>query len=238
MAFFPAMSKDATSFDSIMENFPEEMLQVMGIKPGLSLASLVGYFTMTFSMIQIGLAVQAANYGISILSEEERELTADFLLSKPVSRKQIYFSKLFSAVLSLIITAIVIGLSCFLVLKLFNGGESYKIRHVLKLVLTIPLFQMIFLSLGMFISLLFERVRSVLSLSMSLAIGLYVVNGVRGIIDSDILGYISPYYYFEAGYILIEGVYDLKLLYIALGVITISFLSSYLLYIKRDINSI
>ena len=43
------------------------------------------------------IALQAANYGYSLVSVEERELTADFLLSKPVGRVQILTSKLLAA---------------------------------------------------------------------------------------------------------------------------------------------
>lgn len=238
MAFFPAVAQDQASFDSIMNNFPKEMLQALGIREDLSIASLMGYFAMTFVMMQLAIAVQSSNYGFSILSEEERELTADFLMSKPVSRSRIYFSKFFAALLSLLITAMAVGISSFIALELFNNGESYEISHVLKLVLTVPIFQLLFLSIGMFISLLFKKVRSVLSLSMGLAIGLYVINSVRGIVDSDILGYISPYYYFEPGIILIDGTYDLKLFSIACGIIILSLVTSYILYKKRDIHSL
>lgn len=238
MAFFPALAKDAVSFDAIMNSFPEEMLQALGIKEGLSMASLMGYFTLTFGMIQLAIAIQSANYGFSILSEEERELTADFLLSKPVSRSTIYFSKFFAAFLSLFVSAIVVGISSLIALRLFNGDESYMLTHVLKLILTVPFFQLLFLSVGMFISLLFKKIRSVLSLSMGLAIGLYVINSVRGIIDNDLLGYISPYYYFEPGVILIDGTYDLKLFGLAIGIIIVSLVGSYLLYNKRDIHSL
>ena len=238
MAFFPAMAKDSASFEAIMDSFPKEMLQAIGLREGLSLAGLMGFFTLTFAMMQLAIAIQSANYGFSILSEEERELTADFLMSKPVSRSKIYFSKLFAALLSLLITAIAIGISTFIALKLFNGGNSYEVSNVFKLILTVPIFQLVFLSLGMFVSLLFKKVRSVLSLSMGLAIGLYVVNSVRGILDNDILGYITPYYYFEPGLILIDGAYDLKLFGIAIGIIIISLASSYLLYNRRDIHSL
>ena len=238
MAFFPAMAKDSASFESIMDSIPKEMLQAIGIRQGLSLASLMGFFTLTFAMMQLAIAIQSANYGFSILSEEERELTADFLMSKPVSRSRIYFSKLFAALLSLFITSIAVGISSFIALKLFNAGDSYEILHMFKLILTVPIFQLVFLSLGMFISLLFKKVRSVLSLSMGLAIGLYVVNSVRGILNSDVLGYITPFYYFEPGLILIDGVYDLRLFGIAIGIIILSLVSSYLLYKKRDIHSL
>lgn len=238
MAFFPAMAKDSVSFESIMNSFPEEMLQALGLSEGLSLASLMGYFTLTFAMLQLAIAIQSANYGFSILSEEERELTADFLMSKPVSRSTIYYSKFFASLLSLLITAIAIGIGSFIALKLFNGGNSYEKSNVFRLTLTIPIFQLVFLSMGMFISLLFKKVRSVLSLSMGLAIGLYVVNSVRGIVDSVFLGYITPFYYFEPGVILIDGAYDIKLFIIAIGIIALSMVSSYKLYNKRDIHSL
>ncbi len=238
MAFFPALSKDSAAFESVMNGFPDEILQALGMREGLSLANLLGYFTLTFGMLQLAIAIQSTNYGFSILSEEERELTADFLLSKPVSRSTIYFSKLFAAALSLLVTAIAVGFSSLIALRLFNTGESYELTHVLKLLATIPFFQLVFLSLGMVISLFFRKIRSVLSLSVGLAIGLYVINSVRGIIDSDLLGYLSPYYYFEPGTILIEGTYDLQLFGLAIGIILVSLFGSYLLYNRRDMHTL
>lgn len=238
MAFFPAMAKDSVSFDSIMNSFPEEMLQALGVKKGLSLTNLMGFFSLTFTMMQVAMAIQSANYGFSILSEEERELTADFLLSKPISRSTIYFSKFFSALLALFITSLGVGIASFIALKLFATGGSYEVSNVFKLILSLPVFQLLFLSIGMFISLLFKKVRSVLSLSMALVIGLYVVNTVNEIIGGNFLGYFSPFSYFEPGVILTEGAYDLKLFVIAIVVIISSLVSSYLLYIKRDIHSL
>ena len=120
-------------------------------------------------------------------------------MTKPISRSKVYFSKFIAAFLSLVITAIVVSVGSFIALELFNAGQHYETPNVLKLLITIPIFQLVFLSMGMLISLFFKKVRSVLSLSMGLAIGLYVINSVRGIADSKILGYFSPYYYFEPG---------------------------------------
>lgn len=238
MSFFPSMSGDSAALESIMSSYPEEMLQALGLREGLSLASLMGYFTITFTMVQLAIAIQSSNYGFSILSEEERELTADFLLSKPVSRTNIYLSKFFAALISLLVTSISLSLGIFISLEVFSGGESYELSNVIRLILSIPIFQLVFLSLGMFISLLFDKIRSVLSFSMGLSIGLYVINSVREIVDSDFLGYITPFYYFEPGAILISGEYDLKFLAIAILVIVVSLVASFILYNKRDINSL
>ncbi len=108
MAFFPSMSQDSSALDSVMESFPEEMFQALGLREGLSISSLMGYFTLTFTMIQLAIAIQSSNYGFSILSEEERELTADFLMTKPVSRSNIYLSKFFAVFLRFLITYIIL----------------------------------------------------------------------------------------------------------------------------------
>lgn len=238
MAFFPALAKDAGSFESIMDSFPKEMLEALGVKEGLSIASLVGYFSLTVSMIQLALAIQSAIYGFSILSEEERALTADFLLTKPVSRKTIFFSKFFAALVGLFLTALAVGLASFIALSLFSGGESIETAKFLRVILSFPIFQLVFLTLGMFLSLLFKKIRSVLSLSMGLAIGLYAVNALRGVLDSDLLAYASPYYYFETATILENGAYDLTLFSLAIGIILFSLVASYSLYTKKDIHSL
>lgn len=238
MAFFPSISQDGKALEELMASFPAEFLEAFGMGGGLSIASLMGYFTVTFTMIQLALAIQSANYGFSILSEEERELTADFLFSKPVSRTTIYLSKFFAAFLGLTITNIVLWLGSFIALEVFNGGQRYDFVNVFMLLSTVPLFQLFFLSVGMLISVLVKRIRNVLSFSMALAIGLYVINAVRGIIESEALGYITPYYYFEPGEILQRGEYDLPLLFIGIAVIVISLVGSYILYNRRNIHSL
>lgn len=238
MAFFPTLAKDSSGFESIMDSFPEELLTAMGLSKDLSLSSLIGYFSLTYTMILLAVGIQSANYGFSILSEEERELTADFLMTKPVSRRKIYLSKLYAAFLSLFITALVVAMGGFISLVLFSGGEPYKTSYVLMLFATIPIFQLIFLSLGMVISLFFRKVRSVLTLSMGLVIGLYTVSSIRGLLDSDLLGYFTPFHYFEPGDILKTGQYNLSLLLLSLAIIGLSIGGSFILYKKRDIHSL
>ncbi|MGO1712520.1 MAG: ABC transporter permease subunit [Senegalia sp. (in: firmicutes)] len=238
MAFFPGLVSDAEGFNELMQSLPDEFLQAFGMQQGLSFTTLIGYFALTFSMIELAIAIQSANYGFSILSEEERELTADFLMSKPISRKEIYFAKFFASFLSLLITTLIVSISSFIALELFNNGESYNKINVIILLSTIPIFQLFFLGIGMFISVIVSKIRSVTSYSLGISIGFYVINSISGILSSDILGYMTPFYYFEPVYILKNGQYNLSLLVIALIVITISYIASYNLYIKRDIHSL
>ena len=45
---------------------------------GIDMASVLGFYGLAFGFVQVCLAIQAANYGFSMLSVEERDLTADF----------------------------------------------------------------------------------------------------------------------------------------------------------------
>ena len=107
MVFFPVFSKDMAMIDKMMANYPPELLKAFGMSSDMSLATVLGYFAFTFAMVQLALSVQAANYGFSILSIEEREFTADFLITKPVSRQQILFAKFIASCLILTLTNLI-----------------------------------------------------------------------------------------------------------------------------------
>ena len=72
MAFFPSLAASPDSFNSIMEEFPAEVMALMGINPDLPMMTIMGYFSLTMSFVMIPVAIQASNYGFNILSVEEK----------------------------------------------------------------------------------------------------------------------------------------------------------------------
>ncbi len=236
MSFYPSISKDASMLVLVMENYPEEMLKAFGMI-GVDLGTVAGYFTMSMLFTQICLAIQASNYGFSILSVEERELTADFLLTKPVKRSKIFFSKLLSAITALVITNASVWGSTFLWIEAFRNGKEYDPALFVKLLSVLILFQLFFLGVGMVISVSVKKIRSVLSFSMALAFGLYIISTIGSIIGENTLGYITPFKYFEPNTLIINGKYDPVMIYICVVVIIVSMLSSFILYSRRNIHS-
>ena len=238
MAFFPAFSSDASLLDKMLENYPPELLKAFGMGGTLSLATVLGYFAFIFTFLQLCLAVQAANYGFSILSVEEREFTADYLMSKPVSRSEILIAKFGAALLALTITNAFAWIGSFLAIELFREGKPYDFNHLILLLATIVLFQLFFLTLGMAISVMVRRIRSVLSFSLGLAFGTYILNTVRAIVGGETLGYFSPFYHFDPAVILDKGTINMPMVSISLAVVLFSILATFVLYTKRDINSL
>lgn len=234
-SIFSALAVDAALLNETMQQFPEELLIAFGMN-GLDLSTIMGYFSFVFLFCQILLAVQAANYGFSILSIEERELTADFLLTRPVSRKRILLSKVLASFTGLTITNLVVWLSSFLFLNLFKGDREFDAGPLLLLLLSIVVFQLVFLSIGMLVTVLVKRVRSVTPYSMALAFGMYVLSAFSGMLGEVKLEFITPFKHFEPRYIVSHSAYDPAAL-ISLAYIAISAVGVYVLYQKRDIPS-
>lgn len=236
-SIYPAFAKDAELLNQMMANFPEELLMAFGMT-GIDLASVMGFYSFLFLFAQICLAIQAANYGFGLVSMEERELTADFLLSKPVSRTQILTSKLLAAFTGLTITNAVIWIASFAAIALFSGGRPYDGGKLLLLLLSIVVFQLVFLAVGVVISLLVRRIRSVTPYTMALAFGAYVLSAFGGMMGDAKLELLTPFKHFEPNYIIQHGAYDVPLVMISVAAIVVSVAGSYWLYTRRDIPSV
>ena len=236
ISMFSSFTKDAELLNEMMANFPEELLAAFGMT-GIDLSTILGFFSIAFLLAQICLAIQASNYGFSMVSIEERELTADFLLAKPVGRTRILTSKFLAALSGLTITNIVVWISSFGFLQLFKGDRTYEGKPLLLLLLSIIVFQLFFLSVGLVISLMVKRVRSVTPYSMALAFGMYVLSVFGDMLGENILEKITPFQHFNAQYILQNAAYDFSLVIISVSVIVISLVGGYLLYNRRDIPS-
>jgi len=238
MGIFPTFAVDASLMEKMLANYPEEFIKAFGMGGNLPMSTIPGYFNFIFVYMQLCLAIQSSNYGFHFLSVEERELTADFLMSKPVSRKKLLFSKFSAAFIALTIVNIITWIGSFISIELFRGDSEYDISNMILLMSSTVFFQLFFLSVGMLISVSLKKIRSVLAFSMALACGLYIMNALRGVFGGELLGIISPFYHFEPGYILEFGRYNIGKAAISFAVIIISMLISYVLYTRRNIHSL
>jgi ABC-2 type transport system permease protein len=230
---FSSIAVDAELLNQTLSNFPEELLIAFGME-NLDLGSVLGFFSFAFLFSQILLAIQASNYGFGILSIEERELTADFLMVKPVSRRQILFSKVLAAFTGLTMTNIVVWISTFIFIDMFKADRTYEVSTLVMLLSSIVLFQLVFLTLGLFISLLVRRVRNVTPFSMGLGFGMYVLSAFGGMLGDVKLELITPFKHFDPNYIVSHQAYP-STMWISVAYIVVAAVGTYILYLRRDI---
>jgi ABC-2 type transport system permease protein len=233
-SIFPGFADQAGLIDEMMSKFPEAFREAFGLGK-IDLATPLGFYGFLFIFVQLCLAIQAGNYGFGLVSIEESEMTADFLLSKPVSRMQIMNSKLLAALSSLTITNLVIWAATFISFALFHGKYEYDTGRLILLLSSIVIFQLFFLSIGLVVSLLVKRLRSVTPYSLGLGFGMYVLSAFSGVFADVKLEYLTAFKHLDPSYIVNNGAYDTPLVLLNAGITLVSLVVSYWLYIRRDI---
>ncbi|MFQ5418830.1 MAG: ABC transporter permease [Anaerolineae bacterium] len=236
-SIFPSFAKDAALINKTMESFPPEFRAAFGMGD-VDFSTIMGFFSFVYFFLQIMLAIQAANYGFGLVSIEERELTADFLMTKPVARVQIMNSKLLAALTSLGVTQVVVWVSVFVFVNAFKGDGTYDAGTLALMLLGLSVFQLFFLTVGLVVSLLVKRVRSVTPYAMGLGFGMYVLGAFGDLGGATTFELIPPFMNFDPKFMIKNGRFDTPLVLISIVVIIVSSAASYWLYLRRDISSV
>jgi ABC-2 type transport system permease protein len=236
-AMFPIFADQAALMNEFLARYPQELRAAFGMD-NMDMATVLGFFSFVFLFAQLCLAIQASNYGFGLVSIEENELTADFLLSKPVSRTQVMTSKLLAALACLTLTNLVVWVSSFVAITIFKGENDYEPGILVLVLLSIVIFQLFFLSVGLVISLLVKRVRSVTPYALGLGFGTYVLSAFSGVFGDVALEYITPFKHFDVAYIITQEGYDTPLVLLNVAVTLVSLAASYWLYNRRDIPAV
>jgi ABC-2 type transport system permease protein len=234
---YPSMVSDAAEFKKLLSGYPEPIRAALGINLDY-ITSLLGFYSMIFSFITLGGAIQGMNLGVSVLSKEVRERTADFLLVKPVSRTSIITAKLLAAITAIIITDIIFfGVTLLIANSVKTSDYDAKLFFMVNL--TLLFLQLIFLALGAVVSVFFKKIKSVLPISLGVVFGLYMIGVfVAAGKDTDAVRYISPFKYFDVIYIIKNASYETSFVATSAVIIVISIVTSYMIYIRKDIHAV
>ena len=236
LSIYPSFSKEADAFKELMEGFPEPVRKAFGLSVD-SMSSLVGFYSYTFLYITLCGAIQAMNLGTSILSKEVREKTADFLLTKPVTRTQIITAKLLAALTSLVITNVAYLTVASIMASLVKVEDySYKIFFMVSF--TLLFVQLFFLALGVIVSVLSRRIKSVLPISLGTVFGFFIVGMLGSALGDEAVRYITPFKYFDTNYIINNSSYEGTFIMIEIVFIIVAIAASYYVYCKKDIHAV
>src|SRR5699024_6622135 len=157
--------------------------------------SALGVYGFLTSFLILAPHMHALDLGLSVITKEDMQETADFLMTKRYSRKQIFLSKMAAALCAIVIIGLAYCLGGFVPLLIVTGGGfDYTIFTLLSLVF--PLLQVLFLLIGVLIGVIISRVGSTLPLALGVAFGLYVTGLFSNVVNSDIARRFSPFRYF------------------------------------------
>lgn len=232
---FSGISSDIESFKNLLNSLPEVVKKLLSIYVD-SISTLEGFYSFVFVYIVLCGAIQAMNLGVSIVSKEVRDKTADFLLTKPVSRKKILTYKLLAAITSLVITNIIYLL--ITVPMTLTVKSEFSMKIFLMISATLFFVQLMFMALGVIVSVIAGKIKSVISISLSTVFGFFIISMLGSVIGDKAVRYISPFKYFDLTYIVKNAAYETSFIIIGIIFIIIAIAASYLVYVKKDIHAV
>lgn len=184
------------------------------------------------NVLGLGGAFFAAMLGISALAKEEKEQTAEFLLSHPVSRAEVVWEKLGAVLIQIVIlNAAVIGVTALSVVVI---DESPDIKTFALLFLAYFIMQAETAAVCFGISAFIGR--EGLGIGLGLAALFYFMNIISNLTkDAKFLKYITPFGYTEGADIIADGRIEIKYLAVGLIIMAAGIALAFYRYGKKDI---
>lgn len=199
----------------------------------VNFGTLLGFYAVECgNILGLGGAFFAVLCAISVLAKEEKEHTAEFLLTHPASRAHIVTDKLLGVMLQiLILNVVVYGLALVSIALI---GEAVPWKEITLMHLAYWLVQIELAGICFGIS-AFLRHGS-LGIGLGVAIVLYFLNIIANISDqAEFLKYITPFGYAEGTDIVTNASLYAPLIALGMAFAAIGIGTAYWKYTKKDI---
>lgn len=230
---FPEMKSEMDSVSDLFANMGG-FTAAFGMDK-LSFGEIMGFYGIECgNVLGIGGGFFAALAGISVLANEEKERTAEFLLTHPVSRFSVVSQKLLSVLTQVVVlNVVVVGVS---LISAAVVGEEFEMKEFLLLHIAYLIMQLEISCICFGISAFIRR--GSIGIGLGLALALYFLNIVCNISEqAEFLRYITPYAYADASSIISESKLDFGLIAVGAAVAVIGAAVGFFRYLKKDISA-
>ena len=229
---FPEMKSQMSDFGQIFSSMGA-FTAAFGLD-SLNFGTLTGYYGVECSnILGIGGALFAALLGIGMLAKEEKNGTAEFLLTHPMSRTEILTAKL----AAMLAQVVLLNAAVFLmsVGSVAAIGEAVPWKEIALLHTAFFLMQVELACVCFGLSALLWR--GGLGIGLGLAITLYFMNIIANLSDkAEALRYITPFGYADGSTIIGSGSVDRMKLLIGLAFAAAGVVFAYIRYNRKDIR--
>ena len=238
VALFPSFSAQADNMREYMESFPEGFMKAFGLED-FDMSTIERFlateqYSFVWPILALFFVVSLAGSGIA--GEIERG-TAEIMLSQPVSRLKLYWSRYLSGVLMFIVFLVISVFSVFPLSEMHS--VEYITENHLTLGLAATLFGLAIFSIAMMLSAIFSERSKVYMMTGGMVVGMYVLNIVSVLKDSLAdLKYLSFFYYFNSNDALIRNTIDSSAYWVFGITIVVCSVAGAYFFIKKDIKTV
>ncbi|MFA6000719.1 MAG: ABC transporter permease subunit [Thermoleophilia bacterium] len=234
ISIFPSISQNPAVTD-IYKNFPEAFKKTFGITEN-SLSVFSGLYALVLNLVLLTGAVQAMNLGTGITSKEVRERTADFLLTRPISRVSVLRQKLLTIFLLIVVTDLVFMTADWALIQVLID-DPFQFKTFITSTGSLFLVQLFFVSFGFLLGSVLPRIKSVIAVSLPAVFGFYIV-GLFDTLVGEKIKYMTPFKFFNINILTAGGEYEPGMLIYVAVLSVAALIASFVVYQKKDIPSL
>jgi ABC-2 type transport system permease protein len=239
MSFFPVIMQGEAlqQLQGFFETpWMKSWMEALGATPDI-LTNILGFYATRNALFIVLMGnFFAVLLGGRILAQEEYEKTAEFLLTRPVTRTEVLGGKLAILVTGVTIITAVIFAFGYASLELFKGDSEYRLAAFLVHTFYSFLLMQLFGAIGLFLSLLMKRARPMTTAGIGIVAGTFFLDMVSRFAKSaDWIGYLGPFKFMDSEVLRPEyGLIWWRVLYFA-GLTLLLWALSFAIYRKKDI---
>jgi ABC-2 type transport system permease protein len=236
MSVYRTFMENQSKILGMMSLIPKGALQFKGISNISDLQSVLGFYAANnvIYMMVLG-SIFAIVLSSNILLKEEYDKTAEYLLIRPLTRSEIFFSKLAVLSLNVFLLNLVTALAGFICMELVKKGP-FSIKAFLVLSLYTLMLNILFGAIGLFLSTLVKRAKPITTFSIGLVLIFYFIYTLSKITESaSKIGYLSPFRYVNMDALNPVYTFDFWHLSYFIGISLLLTGLSYRLYNRKDI---
>lgn len=199
----------------------------------LNFGTLIGYYAVECgNVLGLGGAFFASLCAVGILSKEERDGTAEFLLTHPVSRARVVTEKLIALIVQ--ITAMNLVIFAISLCSMAAIGESIPWKEILLLHLSYYLLQMELGGICFGVSACLRK--GSVGMGIGIAILAYFLNLIANITKSvEFLKYVTPFGYCDGAQIVNGDGLDVVKIAVGMAFCLLGISAAYVYYQRKDI---
>ena len=229
---FPEMKGQMESVNDVFASMGS-FTQAFGMDR-LNFGTLTGFYSVECgNVLGLGGAFFAALCAVGILSKEEKDKTAEFLLTHPVSRVRVITEKLVAVLIE--ITAMNFIIYVLAVGSIAAIGETIPLKEIGLMHLAYYLLQLELAGICFGISAFLRKGSA--GVGLGIAVMMYFLNLIANIAEvAEFLKYITPFGYCEGADIVSNGSLDTTLVVIGAVIGIAGIIIAYLKYMKKDIH--
>ena len=236
MMAFPTFYQNQSKVMGMMSLVPKSALQFKGISNINDLRSVLGFYSMNniIYMMVLG-SIFSIVLSSNILLKEEYNKTAEYLLTRPITRKEIFNSKLSVVVLYIFVLNLVTAFAGLISMELFKK-EPFNINAFFILSAYTFLLNLLFGAIGLFISTQVKRGKPITTFSIGLVLIFYFIYTISKIsVSFEKIGYLSPFKYVNTEVVKTGYSFEIVNVVYFVGLIILLTGMSYQFYIRKDI---